>query len=137
MKTIHKVINDQIVKHGGVNARIAKKLSEHAVNPISPQLLGMYRRGERTPGSDFIVLWAKVFNENLADLVKHYETNVSHGTKKDEKHTDTRQPAINDYTHPEEKIILLNNLKQFGNTNAYLLKKVKELEVQLKKKRGG
>lgn len=81
MATIHKVINDLVIKYGGVNKEIALKLSEKANKPISPQRLGQYRTGPKVPNADFLLLWFEVYGDNILELMKDGETKVSRETK--------------------------------------------------------
>lgn len=129
LKPIHKVLAELIPQKGKTNKEVAKKLSEIAKKKVSPQLLGMYRRGQRTPGSDFILLWEETFTDRLMDLAKQYETDVPRETKVTSKHTQGVEAAGKKKNSPtdEEREILIESLKQFGETNAYLLKRIKEL----------
>lgn len=128
-RQIAKAIGDLIKKHGGVKAKIARKLSENAEKPISPQLLGQYERGDKTPGAYFILRWEEVYGEKLTELVKPSETKVSHGTKEGVKLTHGGEAAITEKNlhYTEEREILIRSLDTIGRTNEYLLKRIKEL----------
>lgn len=116
-KAINRVISDLIRKHGGNKAEIARQLSSGAEKPISPLLLGQYATG-KAPGSYFLIRWEEVFGDRIPDLVRRQgEAKVSHETK-------GNQDAA---AWDEERSILIKSLKQFGETNDYLLKRIREL----------
>lgn len=116
MATIHEVINNLVIKYGGVNKEIALKLSRKANKPISPQRLGQYRAGPKVPSADFLLLWYEVYGDNILELVKGGETIVSRGNPK--------KPPANE----DREAILIKTIDRIGETNEYLLKRVKDLE---------
>lgn len=124
MAQIHSVIDELVKRYGGNNTDIAKKLSEYAEKKgerkISPQRIGQYRRGERTPKPDFILLWEEVFGDRIMDLMDGSETKVSKETIK------------KGLPFEEEREILIRNIDRMGETNEYLLRRIRELEGGLK-----
>jgi hypothetical protein len=104
MKPIHQRINDLIVKMGDVNAEIAKKLSERSEKPISPQRIGQYRKGLKTPGADFLLLWKEVFGDDLNETGAAIETKVSLGAHKltpAMKSSDNNETGIRGHVYTE------------------------------------
>lgn len=116
MAQFKSVIDDLVRKYGGKNTVIAKKLSEKAAKPISPQRIGQYRKGIKSPKPDFFILWEEVFGDRIMDLIENKETNVSRGAIK-------KGLPFN-----EEREILIRNIDRIGETNEYLLNRIKELE---------
>lgn len=116
MAQFQSIIDELVRKYGGKNTEIAKKLSERAKTPISPQRIGQYRRGEKSPKPDFFILWEEVFGDRIMDLAEKKETNVSRETTK------------KGLPFSEEREILIRNIDRMGETNEYLLKRIKELE---------
>jgi transcriptional regulator with XRE-family HTH domain len=74
METINKVIEELLKQKNRTDKEIAADLG------ISPQRLGQYKNGIKTPGIDFIQKWKKVYNEDLIAMVEEKETKVSRGT---------------------------------------------------------
>lgn len=128
-EAINRAIAELMAKTRLSDKEIAKKLTEKAEKKVSPQRLGLYKNNKRQPGADFILLWQEVFGDNIYEVAKQIETNVSRETKVDRKHTHGGEPAVKQKKPlpDEEREILIESLKQFGETNAYLLKRIKEL----------
>jgi hypothetical protein len=115
METINRVIADLIKKYGGKDTEIVEKLGN---SNITPQALGMYKNGKRTPGSDFLILWKRVFGDDIASLVIQYETGV--------------YPKSGDSSNDMEK--LLRELKEAYQKNTELKDKyIAKLEQEIEK----
>ncbi|HMG92373.1 MAG TPA: hypothetical protein VK589_20085 [Chryseolinea sp.] len=75
-QVLAKALDAAIVRQGGKNAVIARRLREKSYE-FTPQGIGHYRRGKRAIPLKFIQGWREVFEEDLEKLAK----NVSHETK--------------------------------------------------------
>jgi hypothetical protein len=71
-----RALDEAINRHGGKNAVIQRRLQDK-LPTITPQGIGLYRRGKRTIPLKFIQAWREEFKEDLEKLAE----NVSHETK--------------------------------------------------------
>lgn len=63
MDRINEAVKDFITRHGGNKKIIAEKLGV-----ITPQALGRYERGERTPGVEFFEAVKEKYGEDLLNM---------------------------------------------------------------------
>lgn len=100
-----KVISELIKADGRDDVEIAEDLG------ISSQRLGQYKNGKRYPNVDFVSKWKEVFGQDLAELIKKSETNVSHETK---KHTSVvNRKGIDPATRAEVYRDILENYTEY------------------------